>query len=67
MLPDEVSADHSGYVASYEFDESTKTGIIALSSSSGGNAQFKPLVRRILSMLNPNGRGGTGEPLQESH
>ncbi|HZQ21859.1 MAG TPA: serine hydrolase domain-containing protein [Terriglobales bacterium] len=56
-----------GYVASYEFDESTKTGIIALSSSSGGNAEYKPLVRRILSMLNPNSRGGTGEPLQESH
>jgi CubicO group peptidase (beta-lactamase class C family) len=56
-----------GYIASYEFDRSTKTGIIVLSSSSGGRAEYKPLVRRILSMLNPHGRGGTGEPLQEMH
>jgi CubicO group peptidase (beta-lactamase class C family) len=56
-----------GYVASYEFDRSTKTGLIVLSSSSAGKAEYKPLVRKILSMLNPGSRGGTGEPLQEIH
>ena len=56
-----------GYIASYEFDRSTKTGVILLSSSSAGNAEYKPLVRKILSMLNPTSRGGTGEPLQEFH
>jgi CubicO group peptidase (beta-lactamase class C family) len=56
-----------GYIASYEFDRSTKTGIIVLSSSSGGKGDYKTLARRVLSMLNPNGRGGTGEPLQEDH
>jgi hypothetical protein len=56
-----------GYVASYEFDRSTKTGVIVLSSSSAGKADYKPLVRRVLSMLNPESRGGTGAPLQENH
>jgi hypothetical protein len=57
-----------GYIASYEFDRSTKTGVIVLSSSSAaGNAEYKPLVRKILSMVNPASRGGTGEPLQETH
>ena len=56
-----------GHVASYEFDRSTKTGVIVLSSTSGGSADYKPLVRRVLSMLNPDSRGGTGEPLQEAH
>ena len=56
-----------GYVASYEFDRSAKTGVIVLSSRSAGNAKYKPLVRKILSMLNPASRGGTGEPLQEPH
>ena len=50
-----------------KFDRSTKTGVIVLSSSSGGNAEYKPLVRKILSMLNPASRGGSGEPLQETH
>jgi CubicO group peptidase (beta-lactamase class C family) len=56
-----------GFVSSYEFDRSTKTGLIVLSSTSGGKAEYKRLVRRILSILNPKSRGGTGEPLQESH
>jgi len=56
-----------GYVASYEFDRSTKAGVIVLSTTSGGSADYKPLVRRVLSMLNPDSRGGTGEPLQEAH
>lgn len=56
-----------GFVSSYEFDRSTKSGLIVLSSTSGGKAEYKVLVRRILSILNPKSRGGTGEPLQESH
>jgi hypothetical protein len=54
-------------VASFEFDRSTKAGVIVLSSTSVGSADYKPLVRRVLSMLNPDSRGGTGEPLQEAH
>lgn len=56
-----------GFTSSYEFDRSAKIGLIVLSSTSGGKAEYKPLVRRTLSMLNRNSRGGTGEPLHESH
>ena len=51
-----------GFTASFEFDRLTKTGIILLSNSSGGVAEYKPLVRTILEELNPASRGGTGHP-----
>jgi len=56
-----------GFTSSYEFDRSTKTGLIVLSSTSGGKAEYKQLVRRTLSRLHPESRGGTGEPPHESH
>jgi hypothetical protein len=30
-----------------------KTGVIVLGSTSGGKADYKPLVRRVLSMAEP--------------
>ena len=56
-----------GFTASFEFDRLTKTGIILLSNSSSGVAEYKPLVRTILEELNPASRGGTGHPVREEH
>jgi CubicO group peptidase (beta-lactamase class C family) len=38
-----------------------------LSNTSGGVAEYKPLVRAILETLNPASRGGTGQPIREEH
>jgi CubicO group peptidase (beta-lactamase class C family) len=56
-----------GFTSYVGMDRSTGTGIILLSNTSGGNADYKPLCRRILSMLNPRSRGGTGQAPSESH
>ncbi|HLJ89821.1 MAG TPA: serine hydrolase domain-containing protein [Candidatus Angelobacter sp.] len=56
-----------GFTSYLGIDRSTDTGIILLSNMSGGKADYKPLCRRILSMLNPRSRGGTGRAPSESH
>ena len=66
-----VAAGHGGlrvgFTSYLGMDRSTDTGIILLSNTSGGNADYKPLCRRILAMLNPRSRGGTGQAPSESH
>lgn len=57
----------SGFVASYEFDRSTRTGVILLANTSYGRANYKPLVRRILWLLNPTSAGGAGLNPTEEH
>lgn len=56
-----------GFTSYLGMDRFTDTGIILLSNTSGGNADYKPLCRRILSMLNPQSKGGTGQAPSESH
>jgi CubicO group peptidase (beta-lactamase class C family) len=56
-----------GFVASYEFDRSTRTGVILLSNTSYGCASYKSLVRRILLLLHPTSPGGAGLPRTEEH
>jgi CubicO group peptidase (beta-lactamase class C family) len=57
----------TGFVASYEFDRSTRTGVILLANASHGQADYKPLVRRILLLLHPASVGGTGLKPTEEH
>lgn len=57
----------AGFVSSYEFDRSTKTGVILLTNTSYGRANYKPLVRRMLLLLHPNSHEGTGLPTAEEH
>lgn len=55
-----------GFIASYEFDRSTRTGVILLANTYGGHANYKVLTRRILASLHPSSGGGSGlTPLQE--
>jgi CubicO group peptidase (beta-lactamase class C family) len=56
-----------GFIASYEFDRSSRTGVILLANTYGGRAQYKVLVRRILALLNPQSTGGSGLPPLEQH
>jgi CubicO group peptidase (beta-lactamase class C family) len=56
-----------GFVASYEFNPAARTGVILLSNTSYGRADYKPLVRRILSILDPGSPGGSGVPSAEEH
>jgi hypothetical protein len=56
-----------GFTSYLGMDRATGTGIILLTNTSAGNADYKPLCRRILSMLNPRSKGGTGQPPTESH
>jgi hypothetical protein len=56
-----------GFVTSYEFDRSTKTGVILLTNTSYGRANDKVLTRRILAQLHPASAGGTGLPPVEEH
>ncbi|WP_129777928.1 serine hydrolase domain-containing protein [Peristeroidobacter soli] len=67
-----VAVGHGGYfpdgfVSSYEFDGTGKTGVILLGNSYGGRASYKPLVRRILALLNPASPGGSGLAELEQH
>ncbi len=57
----------SGFQASYEFDRSTQTGVILLTNTSHGRADYKPLARRILLLLHPSSSGGTGLSPSEEH
>jgi hypothetical protein len=57
----------SGFAASYEFDLASRTGIIILINTSYGRADYKTLARRILSVLQPDSRGGSGLPPKETH
>jgi len=57
----------AGFVASYEFDRSTRTGVILLTNTSYGHANYKRLVRQILARLHPTSSGGTGTPPTEQH
>lgn len=57
----------TGFQASYEFDRSTQTGVILLTNTSHGRADYKPLVRRILLLLHPGSSGGTGLSPREEH
>jgi CubicO group peptidase (beta-lactamase class C family) len=57
----------AGFVASYEFDRSNRTGVILLTNTSYGRANYKTLVRRILALLNPESLGGTGREPTEEH
>jgi CubicO group peptidase (beta-lactamase class C family) len=56
-----------GFVASYEFDRSAQTGVILLTNTSYGRANYKVLVRRILALLHPESPGGTGVAPTEEH
>lgn len=56
-----------GYITSYEFDLSSDTGVILLSNTNFGQANYKILVRKILALLHPDSRGGSGEPVLERH
>ncbi|HEU4602933.1 MAG TPA: serine hydrolase domain-containing protein [Steroidobacteraceae bacterium] len=56
-----------GFVASYEFDLPSQTGVILLANTYGGRANYKPLMRKILFLLNPASSGGTGLPALEEH
>lgn len=56
-----------GFTTSYEFDGSTKTGVIFLANTNGGRANYKRLARKILARLNPNSVGGAGVPLADEH
>jgi CubicO group peptidase (beta-lactamase class C family) len=56
-----------GFTASYEFDRSTRTGVILLANTYGGQANYKVLVRKILALLNPQSSGGSGQPPLEEH
>lgn len=56
-----------GFVSSYEFDGTRKTGVILLGNTDGGRASYKPLVRRILALLNPTSPGGSGIAELEQH
>jgi len=67
-----VAVGHGGYwtdgfVSSYEFDGTSKIGVILLGNTYGGQANYKPLVRRILALLNPASPGGSGQPELEQH
>jgi CubicO group peptidase (beta-lactamase class C family) len=67
-----VAVGHGGYwpegfVSSYEFDGTSKIGVILLGNSSGGRASYKPLVRRILALLDPTSPGGSGLAELEQH
>jgi len=55
-----------GFTASYEFDRTTRTGVILLANSIGGTAKYKTVVRKILELVNPTSGGGSGlAPLEE--
>jgi CubicO group peptidase (beta-lactamase class C family) len=56
-----------GFVTSYEFDRSTKSGVILLTNTSYGRANYKVLTRRILAQLYPASGGGTGLSPVEEH
>jgi CubicO group peptidase (beta-lactamase class C family) len=56
-----------GFIASYEFDRSAQTGVILLTNTSYGRANYKVLVRRILALLHPESSGGTGVAQTEEH
>lgn len=55
------------FVSSYEFDGTSKTGVILLVNTINGRASYKPLVRRILALLNPSSPGGSGVAELEQH
>lgn len=56
-----------GFVTSYEFDGSRKTGVIVLANTYAGQADYKGLVRRILARLDPTSPGGSGLAELEKH
>lgn len=56
-----------GFVTSYAFDGTKKTGVILLVNTYGGEANYKVLVRRILALLNPDSGGGSGQAELEQH
>ncbi|WP_129645255.1 serine hydrolase domain-containing protein [Peristeroidobacter agariperforans] len=56
-----------GFVTSYEFDGTRKTGVILLANTYAGQANYKVLVRRILARLNPTSPGGSGLAEIEQH
>jgi CubicO group peptidase (beta-lactamase class C family) len=66
---DLVALGHGGetwnYIASYEYDRTTQSGIIILTSDRT-NA-YKPLVRKALEILNPRSIGGTALNSAEEH
>jgi hypothetical protein len=57
----------AGFVASYEFGRSTRTGVILFNEYSHGRADYKPLVRQILLLRHPASTGGTGLKPTEEH
>jgi CubicO group peptidase (beta-lactamase class C family) len=56
-----------GFVASYEFDRATRTGVILLANTYGGRAKYKVLMREVLTLLNPRSPGGSGLSPSEQH
>lgn len=56
-----------GFVTSYEFDGTRKTGVILLANTYAGQANYKVLVRRILALLDPTSPGGSGLTELEQH
>lgn len=56
-----------GFVTSYAFDGTRKTGVILLANTYAGRANYKVMVRRILARLNPASPGGSGLAELEQH
>lgn len=54
-----------GHLASYEFDRSSGSGLILLTTDE--RTDYYPLVRKTMSELNPRSAGGSGLPPLESH
>ncbi len=57
----------SGFATSYEFDGTTRTGVILLANTSSKRMNYKVLVRQMLAILNPASPGGSGLPPMEEH
>lgn len=56
-----------GFVTSYEFDGTRKTGVILLANTYAGQANYQVTVRRILALLDPTSPGGSGLAELEQH
>ena len=59
--------DADGFVSSYEFDGTTKTGVVLLANTDRGHANYKRMVRKILAIMNPHSPGGSGLKDSEEH
>lgn len=59
--------DTDGFISSYEFDGTAKTGVVLMANTYGGHADYKRMVRKILAVMNPDSPGGSGLKDVEEH